>query len=64
MDKSAKLSITLEQTEPIIKSIGFYICHGNGSRLVVLTPQDLIGKTSFQKQRSGKLNILLFFYIL
>ena len=59
MDADAKLSITLEQTEPTLQSIGFYVTHGNGSQLVVLSPEDLIVKSSFQRQRSGMIQLMV-----
>ena len=52
MKQRAKVSITLEQYDPVCKSIGFYVTKGNGSQVVALPPEDLIAKASFKKQRA------------
>ena len=52
MKQKAKVAITLEQYDPVCKSIGFYVTKGNGSQIVVLPPEDLITKSGFKKQRS------------
>lgn len=53
MDKKAKISVTLEQFGPALKSIGFYLTVGNGSQVVILAPEDLVIKSNFHKQRAG-----------
>jgi len=59
MDKKAKISVTLEQHSPVLKSIGFYLTKGNGSQVVILAPEDLVVKSNFHKQRTVTVECVL-----